>query len=194
MNFTALEVPDVILVSPDVFGDARGYFTETFHAEKYAEGGVAARFVQDNFSYSRRGILRGLHYQLRAPQAKLVYVVSGEVFDVAVDVRHGSPTFGKWCGRVLSAENHYQLFIPEGFAHGFCVLSETARFLYKCSAFYDRNDDRGIAWDDPDIGIEWPIAEPELSQKDQNQPFLRDLPVSMLPEFSQPAGRPGTVG
>lgn len=183
MKFTPLEIPDVFLVEPDVFGDARGFFTETFHAGKYEAGGIARSFVQDNFSYSRRGILRGLHFQLRTPQAKLVYVVSGEVFDVAVDIRRGSPTFGKWCGRVLSAENHHQMFIPEGFAHGFCVLSETAAFLYKCSALYDAADDRGILWNDPDIGIQWPHAAPQLSSKDQRLPRLRDVGADALPVF-----------
>lgn len=184
MKFTKLEIPDVILVEPDVHGDARGYFTETFHAQKYAEGGISCGFVQDNFSYSQRGILRGLHFQLRRPQAKLVYVVSGEVFDVAVDLRRGSPTFGRWCGRVLSGENHLQMFIPEGFAHGFCVLSESASFLYKCSEVYDPTDDRGIAWNDPDVGVKWPISEPLLSGKDQRQPRLRDVAERDLPVFS----------
>ncbi len=174
----------MILVEPDVFGDARGFFMETFHAEKYAAGGVDRRFVQDNFSFSQRGILRGLHFQLRRPQAKLVFVVSGEVFDVAVDVRRGSPTFGAWCGRILSGENRNQLFIPEGFAHGFCVLSESASFMYKCSEFYDASDDRGIAWNDPDIGVKWPISEPLLSAKDQRQPLLRDLGVDGLPVYA----------
>jgi dTDP-4-dehydrorhamnose 3,5-epimerase len=184
MKFTPLEIPDVLLVEPDVFGDARGFFTETFNAKRYAEGGITRAFVQDNFSHSRRGILRGLHFQLRRPQAKLVYVTHGEVFDVAVDIRRGSPTFGNWCGRVLSAENHHQMFIPEGFAHGFCVLSEYASFLYKCSALYDASDDRGIAWNDPDLGIAWPISEPLLSAKDQRQPRLRDVPADGLPEWA----------
>lgn len=183
MKFTRLEIPDVILVEPDIFGDARGFFTETFHAAKYAAGGIDRAFVQDNFSFSRRGILRGLHYQLTKPQAKLVYVVHGEVFDVAVDIRRGSPTFGQWCGRVLSAENHHQMFVPEGFAHGFCVTSETASFLYKCSALYDPADERGIAWNDPEIGIPWPIAEPLLSARDQRLPRLRDAKPGDLPEF-----------
>ena len=184
MKFTPLEIPDVILVEPDVFGDARGFFTETFHAGRYAAGGIDRVFTQDNFSFSQRGILRGLHYQLRQPQAKLVYVVSGEVFDVAVDIRRGSPTFGKWCGRILSAENHHQMFIPEGFAHGFCVLSESASFLYKCSALYDPADDRGVLWSDPDIGIDWPLATPRLSAKDQRQPRLCDVAPDQLPGFT----------
>lgn len=181
MKFTPLEIPDVVLVEPDVFGDARGFFTETFNARKYEAGGIARVFVQDNFSYSLRGTLRGLHFQSRAPQAKLVFVLSGEVFDVAVDVRRSSPTFGRWCGRVLSGENHRQMFIPEGFAHGFCVLSESAQFLYKCSALYDPSDDCGVAWNDPAIGIEWPLAAPTLSEKDRRLPLLRDVPQALLP-------------
>ena len=181
MKFTPLEIPDVILVEPDVHGDARGFFTETFHAAKYRAGGIDRAFVQDNFSHSRRGILRGMHYQLKRPQAKLVYVVSGEVFDVAVDVRAGSPTFGRWCGRVLSGENHHQMFVPEGFAHGFCVLSETASFLYKCSALYDPADERGIAWNDPEIGIPWPLTDVLLSARDRQLPRLREAPPGHLP-------------
>jgi dTDP-4-dehydrorhamnose 3,5-epimerase len=183
VTFTPLEIPDVILVEPDVFGDARGYFMETFHAEKYRAGGIDRAFAQDNLSFSRRGALRGLHYQLRKPQAKLVYVAQGEVFDVAVDIRRGSPTFGKWCGRLLSAENRRQMFIPEGFAHGFCVTSESALFLYKCSALYDPSDERGIAWNDPDIGIPWPAAEPLLSERDRRMPLLRDANPDDLPVF-----------
>ncbi len=183
MNVTPLEIPDVLLVTPDVFGDARGFFMETFHAEKYRAVGIDRAFVQDNFSHSRRGILRGLHYQLRKPQAKLVYVAQGEVFDVAVDIRRGSPTFGKWCGRLLSAENHYQMFVPEGFAHGFCVTSDSASFLYKCSALYDPADERGIAWNDPALGIPWPTSAPILSARDQRMPRLCDAPPDDLPVF-----------
>lgn len=188
MKFTPLELPDVILVEPDVFGDARGYFMETFHAEKYRRGGIDRAFVQDNLSFSRRGILRGLHYQLTKPQAKLVFVAEGEVFDVAVDIRRGSPTFGKWCGRVLSAGNHLQMFIPEGFAHGFCVLSESALFLYKCSALYDPADERGIAWNDPDLAIPWPVENPVLSSRDQRLPRLRDADPNDLPIFRAALG------
>lgn len=180
MKFTPLEIPDVILVEPDVFGDARGFFQETYHAAKYAAGGVVGTFIQDNFSLSRRGVLRGLHYQRRNPQGKLVFVARGEVFDVAVDLRRSSPTFGKWAGRLLNDKNHHQMWVPPGFAHGFCVLSEEVEFLYKCTQLYDPSDDRGILWNDPDIGIVWPIAGPSLSAKDVKQPRLKDLAADQL--------------
>ena len=169
----------VILCVPDVFRDARGFFMECYHAAKYVEAGVRAVFVQDNRSCSSKGVLRGLHYQLNKPQAKLVMCTRGEIYDVAVDVRRGSPTFGQWAGAVLSEENCVQLFIPEGFAHGFCVLSETAEILYKCSEFYDPRDDRGILWSDPDLKIEWPERMPVLSAKDLALPILSraELPV-----------------
>lgn len=180
MKFTPLEIPDVILVEPDVFGDARGYFQETYHAGKYAAAGIPGPFLQDNFSFSRRGVLRGLHFQLRQPQGKLVMVARGEVFDVAVDVRRSSPTFGRWVGRTLNDQNHHQMWIPPGFAHGFCVLSEVVEFLYKCTQLYDPADDRGIAWNDPALGIRWPLAEPALSAKDLKQPLLADVPPECL--------------
>ena len=180
MKFTPLEIPDVILVEPDVFGDARGFFQETFHAGKYAEAGIAGPFVQDNFSFSRRGVLRGLHFQRRNPQGKLVFVIRGEVFDVAVDVRRSSPTFGKWVGRLLNDRNHHQMWVPPGFAHGFCVLSEEVEFLYKCTQLYDPSDDRGILWNDPDIGVAWPVENPSLSGKDVKQPRLREVPPDGL--------------
>lgn len=180
MKFTRLEIPDVILVEPDVFGDTRGFFQETFHAAKYAAAGIAGPFIQDNFSFSRRGVLRGLHFQLRNPQGKLVFVARGEVFDVAVDARRSSPTFGRWVGRLLNDRNHHQMWVPPGFAHGFCVLSEEVEFLYKCTQLYDPTDDRGIAWNDPDIGVAWPITEPSLSAKDIKLPRLRDLPPEGL--------------
>lgn len=183
MKITRCELPEVLLIEPDVFGDRRGFFTEIFHARKYRDAGIDREFVQDNYSFSRRGIVRGLHYQLTKPQAKLVYVAGGEVFDVAVDIRRGSPTFGRWCARVLTGENLWQMFIPEGFAHGFCVLSETAQFLYKCSDFYDPADERGIAWNDPDLGIPWPVEMPVLSTRDQHLPRLRDVPLEDLPLF-----------
>lgn len=180
MKFTPLEIPDVILVEPDVFGDARGFFQEIFHTGKYAEAGIAGPFVQDNLSCSRRGVLRGLHFQLRNPQGKLVFVARGEVFDVAVDLRRSSPTFGRWTGRLLSDTNHHQMWIPPGFAHGFCVLSEEVEFFYKCTRFYDPGDDRGVLWNDPDLGITWPLQDPLLSAKDIKQPRLRDIPADGL--------------
>jgi dTDP-4-dehydrorhamnose 3,5-epimerase len=180
MRVTPLEHPEVLLVEPDVFPDARGFFMETFHADKYALHGLPAMFLQDNHSRSVRGALRGLHYQLNHPQGKLVRVVSGEVFDVAVDIRKGSPLFGRWVGAVLSAENRHQIYIPPGFAHGFCTLSEQADFLYKCTDLYAPGDEYGIAWDDPDIAIEWPQLDYLISDKDLDNPGLSDnnnLPV-----------------
>lgn len=158
----------LLLVKPDVFGDERGFFQETWNLRRYTEAGLDRHFVQDNLSLSRKGILRGLHFQNPGPQGKLVYVLQGEVFDVAVDVRADSPTFGQWYGAILSAKNHHQLFVPEGFAHGFCVTSETALFAYKCTDFYNPKAEFSLLWNDPDIGIEWPIKNPELSEKDRN--------------------------
>ena len=162
------------MIEPDVFRDPRGFFMETFHARKFRLQGLPETFVQDNHSRSTRGVLRGLHYQLEHPQGKLVRVVSGEVLDVAVDIRKGSPFFGKWAGAVLSEENLKQIYIPPGFAHGFCVLSERADVLYKCTDFYTPGDEYGIAWDDPDIGIEWPELDYVLSDKDRRYPRLMD--------------------
>ncbi len=180
MQVIPSEHPDVLLIEPDVFPDERGFFMETFHAEKYGRQGLPEVFLQDNHSRSVRGVLRGLHYQLEHPQGKLVRVVSGEVFDVAVDIRKGSPHFGNWVGVVLSEENQRQVYVPPGFAHGFCVLSEQADFMYKCTDLYAPGDEYGIAWDDPDIGIDWPQLDYSLSDKDQRYPLLRDadkLPV-----------------
>jgi dTDP-4-dehydrorhamnose 3,5-epimerase len=173
-------LPGVCLLEPKVFGDARGFFLETYHAAKFAALGIAARFVQDNHSKSVRGTLRGLHYQLQHPQAKLCRVIQGEVLDVVVDIRRGSPTFGQWTSVVLSDENKRQIYVPRGFAHGFAVLSETAEFLYKCDDFYDPADERGIAWNDPALGIDWGVAEPLLSEKDNRNPTLAQ---AALPEF-----------
>jgi dTDP-4-dehydrorhamnose 3,5-epimerase len=174
MKVTATEIPDVLLIEPDVFRDPRGFFMETFHANKFRLQGLPETFVQDNHSRSTRGVLRGLHYQLEHAQGKLVRVASGEVLDVAVDIRKGSPFFGKWVGAVLSEENLKQMYIPPGFAHGFCVLSERADVLYKCTDFYTPGDEYGIAWDDPDIGIEWPALDYVLSDKDRLYPRLKD--------------------
>lgn len=169
MDVTPTALPDVLLIEPKLFGDARGCFMETFATRRYAEHGILEPFVQDNFSRSRRGILRGLHYQLHKPQAKLVQVLRGEVFDVAVDLRRSSPYFGQWAGEILSEKNHRQLFIPAGFAHGFVVLSDEADFVYKCSEYYAPECERTLAWDDPTIGVKWPIDfAPLLSQKDQH--------------------------
>ena len=173
MRFLQTGLPGVVIVEPDVFRDPRGFFLETFHAARYREGGIPHEFVQDNHSRSVRGTLRGLHAQRRRPQGKLVRAVQGEIFDVAVDIRPGSGTFGKWESARLSAENFRQLFIPEGFAHGFCVLSEIAEVEYKCTAFYDREDEIGARWDS--AGIDWPIAQPLLSPKDAALPTLAEL-------------------
>jgi dTDP-4-dehydrorhamnose 3,5-epimerase len=177
------EIEGVVVLVPKSFGDERGYFMETFHRRRYAECGIDIDFRQDNLSFSRRGALRGLHYQLPHPQAKLVQVLMGEVFDVAVDIRRGSPSFGRWVGAALSAENRRQMFLPAGFAHGFCVLSETALFAYKCSDYYAPEADRGLLWSDPDLAIEWPIKTPVLSPKDAALPRLRDIPGEALPVF-----------
>ncbi len=176
MKCTPTAIPDVVLVEPDVFRDDRGFFFESYHAEKYAEAGIAEPFVQDNQSHSIRGTLRGLHAQRLQPQGKLVRALSGEIFDVAVDIRPSSPTFGRWVGAILSADNRHQLWIPAGFAHGFAVLSETADVLYKCTTLYRRDDEIGIAWNDPEIGIEWPLSsEPLLSPKDATAPRLAEI-------------------
>jgi len=176
-------LPGVVLIEPDVYRDSRGFFLETYHQEKYAEHGIAGPLVQDNHSHSQRGTLRGLHAQIRRPQGKLVRAVEGEMFDVAVDIRRGSPTFGKWVGFVLSGENFLELWIPMGFAHGFCVLSDRVHVEYKCSDFYDPGHEIGIAWNDPDIGIAWPIRDPILSPKDASAPRLAEV-LDRLTAFS----------
>jgi dTDP-4-dehydrorhamnose 3,5-epimerase len=178
---------ELIVVEPRVFSDNRGHFLELFQAERYLEQGIPDRFVQDNLSYSTRGVVRGLHYQLGRPQGKLVGVVQGAVFDVAVDIRYGSPTFGRYMGIVISSENYRQVYIPEGFAHGFCVLTESAMVLYKCTDYYLPGEERGIRWDDPVLNIAWPIPVPILSEKDRNYPLLRDMAVDQLPQF--PGGK-----
>ena len=182
MKVIATELPGVLLLEPKAFGDARGFFLETWQAARYAEAGMPERFVQDNHSRSRRGVLRGLHFQLIQPQGKLVWVTRGAVFDVAVDIRRGSPQFGRWYGCVLDDVDHRQLYVPPGFAHGFCVLSEEADFFYKCTDYYHPQSERGIAWNDPDIGIKWPLQDVALSGKDQQSQRLaaqrpEDLPV-----------------
>jgi dTDP-4-dehydrorhamnose 3,5-epimerase len=175
LKVVSTRLPGVILVEPKVFGDARGHFFESYHAARYAEAGIASEFVQDNVSRSVKGTLRGLHFQDPHPQGKLVYCARGAVFDVAVDIRKGSATFGEWFGAELSEDNHRQMWVPPGFAHGFCVLTDTADFFYKCTDFYHPEHDRGVAWDDPDIGVVWPVESPILSEKDRKLPRLRDL-------------------
>ncbi|ABR88545.1 dTDP-4-dehydrorhamnose 3,5-epimerase [Janthinobacterium sp. Marseille] len=179
MKLVQTKIPDILLLEPNVLGDDRGFFFESFNERRFAEvTGKTVKFVQDNHSRSLRGVLRGLHYQIQQPQGKLVRVVSGEVFDVAVDIRKSSPTFGQWAGAVLSAENQRQMWIPEGFAHGFVVTSDTAEFLYKTTDYWAPEHERCIAWDDPAIGIDWPInGVPILSAKDQQGTRLADAEV-----------------
>ena len=185
MEVISLEIPDVKLIKPRVFPDDRGFFMQTYHEKQYREAGIDVRFVQDNRSRSTQGVLRGLHYQLKNPQDKLVSVIRGEVFDVSVDIRRGSPTFGKWVGAVLSEENHHQLFVPKGFAHGFCVLSDEVDFVYKCSDFYTPGDEYGIHWNDPDIGIDWPLENVILAAKDQDAPLLKDVSADNLSVYGE---------
>jgi len=180
---TALE--GVLIIEPQVFGDARGFFLETFSESRYAESSIpeqGLRFVQDNHSRSNKGVLRGLHYQINQPQGKLVRVATGCVFDVAADVNPDSPTFGQWVGVALSSENHRQLWIPPGYAHGFCVLSEHADFEYKCTAMYDSSDEGGIVWNDVDLCIEWPVENPMVSKKDAFLPALKHVDRAYLPQ------------
>jgi dTDP-4-dehydrorhamnose 3,5-epimerase len=183
MNVIQTPLPGVVVVEPKVFGDARGFFLETYNQQRYQEAGIDAVFVQDNHSRSRRGVLRGLHYQLEQTQGKLVQVQRGEVYDVAVDVRHGSPTFGQWYGCVLSGENHRQLYIPAGYAHGFVVLSEECDFVYKCTDYYHPQSEQSVAWDDPDLAIAWPLRDVQLSAKDGAAPRLKDMDPAKLPRF-----------
>jgi dTDP-4-dehydrorhamnose 3,5-epimerase len=176
-------LPDVWIVQPDVIRDRRGFFLETYHRAKFAEIGITEEFVQDNQSRSARGTLRGLHYQLRNPQAKICRVAEGEALDVAVDIRVGSPNFGRWVGVVLSAERQNQIYIPKGFAHGFLAVSESVQFIYKCSEFYKPDDEYGVLWNDPDLDIAWGELEPLLSEKDRNLPPLAKIPRSLLPAY-----------
>ena len=185
MRVEPTALPGVALIQPNVYPDARGFFLEAYHAQRYAEAGIAATFVQDNHSRSVRGTVRGLHAQLQKPQAKLVRVLQGEIFDVVVDVRRGSPTFKQWIGVTLSAENYTQIFVPIGFAHGFCVTSEVADIEYKCTDFYAPGDELGLLWNDPEIGVAWPIADPILSDKDRAGTPLEKL-LDRLPRYAEP--------
>lgn len=183
MQIIPSRLAGALIIEPRVFGDARGFFMETWNAERYAEAGITVGFVQDNLSFSRRGVLRGLHFQKPNPQGKLVYVLAGEVFDVAVDIRVGSPTFGQWESVVLSSENRRQFYVPPGFAHGFCVTSETALFAYKCTDLYNPAAEGSVLWNDPDLAIPWPVSDPELSAKDKVGVRLKDFPRDRLPLF-----------
>ncbi len=180
MKFVPTDLPDVIRIEPTVHGDERGFFMETWQARRFHEAGIDGEFVQSNVSHSSKGTLRGLHYQIEHSQGKLVRVVQGEVFDVAVDLRKSSPHYGQWVGEVLSAENKHQLWVPPGYGHGFLVLSDTAEFEYKCTEYYAPEFERAIRWDDPDLGIEWPLLDgkqPMLSSKDAGAPFFRDAEI-----------------
>jgi len=180
-----IDLPGVLLIEPRVFNDHRGHFLESYHRERYRLQGVPEVFVQDNISHSKRHVLRGLHYQLGCPQGKLVMAIAGEIFDVAVDIRRGSPTFGQWAGAILSSENYRQIYIPEGFAHGFCVLSETATVFYKCTTYYAPAEERTIRWDDPALNIHWPITAPILSGKDGSAPILGAMSEEELPRYQE---------
>jgi len=181
INVSDTSLPGVVIVESRVFDDARGFFMESFNARDFAEAGLPTHFVQDNHSRSTRGVLRGLHYQHPSWQGKLVRALVGTIFDVAVDIRRESAHFGQWFGIELSAENKKQLYVPPGFAHGFCVLSDVAEMSYKCTALYEPKEDAGVLWNDPDIGIDWPIQDPLLSPKDEAAPRLKDLPPLLAP-------------
>lgn len=184
MKLIPTELPGCLVIEPTVFGDSRGFFFETWNAERFGEHGLPKQFVQSNVSSSGKGVLRGLHYQWPRPQGKLVSVLEGEVYDVAVDIRRGSPTFGRWASVVLSAENKKQFWIPEGFAHGFAVLSERALFNYLCTDVYVKEADAGIRWNDADIAVDWPLSAPTLSAKDEAAPFFREIAEDLLPVYS----------
>ena len=184
MKIIETPLPGVLVFEPRVFGDQRGFFLETYREDTLRDAGIHEQFVQDNHSRSTRGVLRGLHYQLQQTQGKLVRVTRGEIYDVAVDVRNGSPTFGEWYGTVLDETSMRMMYIPPGFAHGFVVLSESVDFLYKCTDYYHPQSEQGILWNDPAIGIKWPIAEVQLSEKDQDNPVLHKQPSEKLPVFA----------
>jgi dTDP-4-dehydrorhamnose 3,5-epimerase len=185
MKVLTSSLDGVCIIEPAVYADARGFFTETYNRERYRAAGFGQPFVQDNLSFSVRGTIRGLHYQHPHDQAKLVMAVKGQIYDVAVDIRRGSPRFGQWVGVRLSEDNKRQIFIPEGFAHGFCVLSETAIMTYKCTDFYHPGSEKGIIWSDPDLGIDWPVRDPLISDKDRRYGCLKDLLAESLPAFQE---------
>jgi len=185
MNVIETKLPGVVILEPDVFGDERGFFLETWSAKRYEDAGIPGPFVQDNAAFSRKDTLRGLHFQHPQSQGKLVQILSGEVMDVAVDIRVGSPTFGQWVGEILSDKNHRQLYVPPGFAHGYCVTSETALFSYKCTDFYNPATEGSISWNDPDLEIDWPVTEPILSPKDADCPRLKEIPEDRLPRYGE---------
>lgn len=184
MKVIETSLPGVKVIEPKVFGDDRGFFLETFSEQRYNEAGISETFIQDNHSRSQKGVLRGLHYQLNHPQGKLVSVTQGEVFDVAVDIRVGSRTFGQWHGELLNDKNHRQLYVPPGFAHGFIVLSDVVDFIYKCTEYYRPEDEKGLQWNDPELGIDWKMENPVLSTKDQDNKTLAELKANgELPSY-----------
>ena len=185
MNIIETKLPGVLILEPKVFSDERGHFLESWHSRRYEDAGIRGTFVQDNISFSKKGVLRGLHYQFPQSQGKLVQVLSGRVVDVAVDIRVGSPAYGHWFSEELSDANHKQMFIPPGFAHGYCVTSETAVFAYKCTEFYNPATEHGIIWNDPELNIDWPVREPALSAKDKNYSRLKDIAPEKLPHFGE---------
>ena len=185
MKILPSSLPEILIIEPSVFQDERGFFMEIYQQRRYTEAGIESVFVQDNLSYSVRGTLRGLHYQVKQVQAKLIQVIEGTIFDVALDIRRGSPSFGQWTSVHLSAENKRQLFLPQGFAHGFCVLSESAQVVYKCTDYYAAEDEGGVLWSDPALAIDWPISKPLLSEKDSQLPFLADIPPERLPVYEE---------
>ena len=185
VEFRQTTLPGVILCQMQEFADSRGHFLESYHSEKYQKGAIGETFVQDNYSHSKRGVLRGLHYQVNQPQGKLVHVLRGEIFDVAVDIRKNSPHFGKWYGTNLSGENRRQIYVPEGFAHGFCTLSAEADVVYKCTDLYSPENERSLIWNDPDVNISWPIEKPSLSEKDAAGLKLADLKDNDLPDYKK---------
>ena len=188
MKVIETKLKGVVIIEPKVFGDSRGFFQETWLKSRYEAIGIKEEFVQDNLSFSTKGVLRGVHYQYPHAQGKLVSVAKGGVFDVAVDIRVGSSTFSQWVGVLLTGDNHRQLWVPPGFAHGFCVVSDTVYFTYKCTDVYTPEAEGGALWNDPDIGIEWPLTDVELSDKDKVYPRLRDIPEIRLPKFSDFGG------
>lgn len=194
MDIIPTKLDGVVIIETQRFGDDRGYFKETFQTERYADAGIHGPFVQDNFSHSHRGVLRGLHYQITKPQGKLVSVLSGEVYDVAVDLRIDSPTFAEWVGVSLTAENGRQLYIPPGFGHGFCVVSETADFFYKCTDYYCPASERAVLWNDPDLAVEWPVSSPNVSEKDAKAASLKSAELFGLHNLIQPSkNEPGRL-
>ena len=185
MNIIETKLPGVLILEPKVFSDERGHFLESWHSRRYEDAGIRGTFVQDNISFSKKGVLRGLHYQFPQSQGKLIQVLSGRIVDVAVDIRVGSPAYGHWFSEEISDTNHKQMFIPPGFAHGYCVTSETAVFAYKCTEFYNPATEHGIIWNDPELNIDWPVREPALSAKDKNYSRLKDIAPEKLPHFGE---------